>query len=162
MQIVREAKVFFCFTMGRKANFWLWQRSKSERGLAPSPGCQHQPCPSPLPQSQEDKNPSFHLPSGPGKRRERWTLPPEALPATSSHTYFSCRMKGNSLGSIIFGQPPGVRGTSLKLCSQRTGQQPGSQGTCAHLSSAAHCLGGLGQVSVSLFLPLKSGDILEG
>ena len=60
-----------------------------------------------------------------GKGTERWTLLPEAVPATSPHTYFSYRVKGNSSGAIILGQPTRGLANISKALFQWTGQQPG-------------------------------------
>lgn len=101
-------------TMGRKADFWLWQRSKSEEGSHHLQAVNTSPALLPCHRVKRIKIPISICPSGPGKRRERWTLPPEAPPATSSHTYFPCRMKGNSFGAIIFGQPTWDSGSITK------------------------------------------------
>lgn len=107
------------------------RKAREKEVLAPSRGCP--PALSFLPATEpRGQNPSFHLPVWPTEKGQRWIPLPEALPATSPHTYFSCRMRGNSSRGHYFGPihpslatiHPGFGGIAVALF-QWTGQQPG-------------------------------------
>ena len=112
--------------MGRKADLWWCQKSKRKGECLHHLEAVHtSPALPPCHRAKRTKIPLSICRLAQGERTEKWTLLPEALPATSPHTYFSCRVRGNSSGAIILGQSTQGLASIATALFQWTGQQPG-------------------------------------